>query len=87
MTEGVTLGSYETSSSEECREKCDQTERCYNFRFCEYGKKCKLFQRMLSGSEPESETDEKCFTFYKKCKYKPCLTIFKECRSIFKVAS
>ena len=70
ITEGVTLGSYEISTSEECREKCDQTERCNNFRFCAYDKKCKLYQGMLRGSEPEAESDGNCVTFYKKCKYK-----------------
>ena len=70
ITEGVTLGSYEISTSEECRERCDQTERCNNFRFCAYDKKCKLYQGMLRGSEPEAESDGNCVTFYKKCKYK-----------------
>ena len=70
ITEGYTLGSYETSSSEECRGKCDQTEQCFNFRFCSRENKCKLFQRMLSGSEPQAEPDGKCSTFYKKCNSK-----------------
>ena len=63
------MRSFEASGFDECREKCDQAEGCFNVRFCLNEKKCTLFTGILTGSVPMIPSSGECLTFYKKCEF------------------
>ena len=63
------MRSFEASGFDECREKCDQAEGCFNVLFCANKKKCTLFAGLLKWSAPTIPSSRECNTFYKKCKF------------------
>ena len=72
INEGDLIKSYESFSSDECRDKCDGTETCFNIRICPNSRTCSLFKNKLTGLEVQTRLpgiEESCYTAYKQCKH------------------
>jgi hypothetical protein len=66
-TEGVSLGGAQREKTQaECEEMCDNTENCKSFSYSPGEQNCYLFDRELTGNEPQKEWYD-FYTVYKNC--------------------
>ena len=64
--EGNFLRVQSDKTQAECEEICDTTENCKSFRYTTDSQKCLLFDRELTGNEPQKEFYD-FYTVYKNC--------------------
>ena len=64
--EGASLGEQLNKSQKECEAICDNTENCKSFSYNLEKQKCWLFDRDLTGNEPQIEWMD-YYTVYKNC--------------------
>lgn len=65
VDEGEGIGSMDTTSVQDCKQRCSESSQCQSFAFCPTFAGCYFKSKAFAGNEP-TRVFEDCNTFYKK---------------------